>query len=518
VVRRGTVWKFRLTRGAKQEPVKAAAVWESPTNRPETNDNGLADLTLPSEAGNTTLTVWANVKNEPMVKVAVGWDQGFRPEAVANVKRATARDEPARFQLTDAAGRSATINGPVDPAVTAGRLVLSVSLADTAARATGTLIGTALDRDGRPVRDANVTIFYNFRQTGTVSDRNEHRVRTNAQGGYVLPSIPRQSHEGDPTKLSLVVYKDGYAGFDSPQFSFRPENDGAQVADTIRLQPGLSVSGIVVDPDGRPVAGALIWARNNWATGIRSYRSGADGRFTIPGLSKGVIPISFTFGKLTTGGKYVVDGKGDLTVQLRRAPDASPAAAVAKPEPAAPLEVGQLAPEWHVRGWTDGKSRSLADSRGKVVFLGFWGIWCGPCVKSLPVVERLRGKYEPRGVDFAEIHTPGDTLANIRKLFALENIPSISALDEGNDDDVGGGTTARAYGVCGYPTAILIDRTGKIAFRSDDPDYRSVLAVLSKKCSDKLGISLDSALTDEQSEQLRAAVLGEVIEKVLAQQ
>jgi hypothetical protein len=49
-------------------------------------------------------------------------------------------------------------------------------------------------------------------------------------------------------------------------------------------------------------------------------------------------------------------------------------------------------------------------------------------------------------------------------------------------------------------------------------DDRSVLEVLSKKCSDKLGISLDAALTDEQSEQLRAAVLGEVIEKVLAQQ
>jgi hypothetical protein len=49
-------------------------------------------------------------------------------------------------------------------------------------------------------------------------------------------------------------------------------------------------------------------------------------------------------------------------------------------------------------------------------------------------------------------------------------------------------------------------------------DNRSVLEGLSKKCSDKLGISLDAALTDEQSEQLRAAVLREVIEKVLAQQ
>ena len=184
----------------------------------------------------------------------------------------------------------------------------------------------------------------------------------------------------------------------------------------------------------------------------------------------------------------------------------------------APLKAGQSAPEWHVRGWTDGKSRSLAGSRGKVVFLGFWGIWCGQCVKALPIVDKLRGKYETRGVVFAEIHTPGDTLENIRKFFALENLSSISALDDGNEDDTGGGTTARAYGVRGYPTWFLIDRSGKIAFRSDDPAGQMELQALSKKISIKLRINLDATFTEEQSGQLREAVLGEVIEKVVARE
>jgi hypothetical protein len=133
-------------------------------------------------------------------------------------------------------------------------------------------------------------------------------------------------------------------------------------------------------------------------------------------------------------------------------------------------------------------------------------------------VEKLRAKYEPQGVVFTEIHTPGDTLDNIRRLFALEPISSISALDEGQDNDVGGGTTARAYGVRGYPTAFLIDRSGKIAFRSDDPASQPTLEALSKKISIKLGIDLDATLTDDQSRQLREAVLGEIIEKVLAPQ
>jgi RNA polymerase sigma factor (sigma-70 family) len=516
VVRRGTVWKFRLTRGANQEPVRSAAVWQSGFNRPETDDKGFADLTLPSEAGNTALVLWANRKNEPMLNVTVRWDQEFRPDAVKDVKRTEVRGRPPQFQLTDDAGRTATIAGPVNPVATTGRLVCSVSLPDTTNRATGTLTGTVLDLDGRPVEDANVTIFYQFREgRGTLSDRTEHRVRTDAQGRYALPSIPRQSHEGDPTKLVLVVYKEGYAGFDSPEFLFQPGKDGTQVANPVRLQPGLTLIGTVVDPDGRPVAGALISPRQGWATGMRTYRSGPDGRFSIPGLTKGEIPIFFTFGKLTAAPKHVVDGKGELTVQLRAAPGANPPAAAAQPEPA-PLEVGQPAPEWQVRGWTDANSRSLADCRGKVVFLGFWGIWCGPCVKALPLVEKLRGKYETRGVLFLEIHTPGDTLENMRKLFALENVALISALDEGADNDNWAGTTARTYGVRGYPTAFLIDRSGKIAFRSDDPASQPVLEALSKKFSTKLGINTDAALTDEQSRQLREAVLGEIIDKALA--
>ena len=216
--------------------------------------------------------------------------------------------------------------------------------------------------------------------------------------------------------------------------------------------------------------------------------------------------------------KHVVDGKGELKVQLRPAPGASAAVSAPEAAPPAPLKLGQPAPEWQVRGWTDGRSRSLADTRGKVVFIGFWGIWCGPCVQALPIVENLRSKYEPRGVVFAEIHTPGDTLENIRKLFALEKLSLVSAVDQGSDDDIGGGSTARAYGVRGFPTAVLVDRAGKIAFRSDDPACQPLLEAVTKKMSTKLAFDVGATLTEEQSRQLRAAVLGDVIDKLLAQQ
>ena len=144
--------------------------------------------------------------------MAINWDAGFRPDAVKDVKRLQTPGQPTRFQLTDEDGRSATFAGPIEAVVSAGQLVISASFPEATPRSTGTLTGTVLDQDGSPIADANVTINFFF---GGLSDQDDHRVRTDAQGRFVLRLVPRRSSDGNPTKLSVVVYKDGYAGIDS---------------------------------------------------------------------------------------------------------------------------------------------------------------------------------------------------------------------------------------------------------------------------------------------------------------
>ena len=41
-----------------------------------------------------------------------------------------------------------------------------------------------------------------------------------------------------------------------------------------------------------------------------------------------------------------------------------------------------------------GKTVSLEELKGKVVFVDFWATWCPPCVKSIPSVKALYETYK----------------------------------------------------------------------------------------------------------------------------
>src|SRR5215472_17136383 len=45
----------------------------------------------------------------------------------------------------------------------------------------------------------------------------------------------------------------------------------------------------------------------------------------------------------------------------------------------------------------DGRPMSLAEYRGKVVLLNFWGTWCGVCRSDIPELIKLQKEYGNRG-------------------------------------------------------------------------------------------------------------------------
>jgi thiol-disulfide isomerase/thioredoxin len=148
---------------------------------------------------------------------------------------------------------------------------------------------------------------------------------------------------------------------------------------------------------------------------------------------------------------------------------------------------GMPAPELAgVVAWKNGPALKLADLRGKCVILDFWGYWCGPCVHRMPDVFKLYDKYHDSGLEVIAVHIdlgerekePVDTadklderLVKIRKnIWEGRDVPYPVALIKAKAVPYGPAAVAPEarcqasadYGVTGYPTLILIDRSGNV--------------------------------------------------------
>src|SRR5262249_20756000 len=141
-------------------------------------------------------------------------------------------------------------------------------------------------------------------------------------------------------------------------------------------------------------------------------------------------------------------------------PPATPPARAVTREVRSPGAVGQPAPALSVKEWTDGKTRSLADYRGQVVFLGFWGVQDGQSGFMMPVIKKLEAWYRDRSVVFLAVHTANTDIADVQSF--LQQIPFnlLTAIDSGEEE------TAKRYGVKNRSALIVIGRDGRIAWNS----------------------------------------------------
>ena len=100
------------------------------------------------------------------------------------------------------------------------------------------------------------------------------------------------------------------------------------------------------------------------------------------------------------------------------------------------------------------RSFRLEDLRGKVVMLNFWATWCGVCRRGMPRIEALHREFSPRGLVLLGVN--GESGQDARN-FVRENEYTFPTLvDSGNK-------VAGQFQVTAIPTAVVIDRQGRIA-------------------------------------------------------
>jgi thiol-disulfide isomerase/thioredoxin len=112
-----------------------------------------------------------------------------------------------------------------------------------------------------------------------------------------------------------------------------------------------------------------------------------------------------------------------------------------------------LAPDFSLKTLT-GEEISLAKNKGKTLLIDFWATWCGPCRESIPHLVHLHKTYQGQGLEVVGLSMDkGDPKAVDHFVKSLDIPYPIAIAPE---------EIARAYGVNGLPTTVLIDKEGMI--------------------------------------------------------
>lgn len=131
-----------------------------------------------------------------------------------------------------------------------------------------------------------------------------------------------------------------------------------------------------------------------------------------------------------------------------------------------------------------GRPRSLAEFRGKIVLLNIWATWCGPCRREMPSLDRLQGLLG--GADFEVVALSIDRagLDSVRKFYTDVGIRNLAIYIDSS------GKAARELATIGVPATLLIARDGRELGRLVGPaewDEHDIVQFLKRIIARKTG-------------------------------
>lgn len=138
--------------------------------------------------------------------------------------------------------------------------------------------------------------------------------------------------------------------------------------------------------------------------------------------------------------------------------------------------IGKDAAPLNAEAWVNGSPLTDADIKGKVVFLDFWAVWCGPCIATFPHLKEWNEKYADKGLVMigltnyynfkwdedakkasraTEKITPAEEQEMLVKFAESHELKHRFAIESNR-------SLSEFYGVTGIPHVVVIDQQGKI--------------------------------------------------------
>ncbi len=117
------------------------------------------------------------------------------------------------------------------------------------------------------------------------------------------------------------------------------------------------------------------------------------------------------------------------------------------------LKVGDPAPDFSLVD-RQGKTWTLSELKGQVVFINFWATWCPPCLKELPSMQKLyttlpQDNFKMLAILNKDKTVPADFIAKQKKI-------TIPILDDAQN------IVGSKYFITGLPETFIIDKQGFI--------------------------------------------------------
>ncbi|MEI9885337.1 MAG: TlpA disulfide reductase family protein [Rhizomicrobium sp.] len=139
--------------------------------------------------------------------------------------------------------------------------------------------------------------------------------------------------------------------------------------------------------------------------------------------------------------------------------DAGPPAALA------PFVLGKAPVPAPMVAVTDAKGvrQPLAGFKGRYLLLNLWATWCGPCVKELPALAKLKSALPPGGVAVVAVDVGRGTPADARSFLDAHDAKALDAYIDSNI------ALLRAFNAFGLPLTVLIDPKGREIGRAIGP-------------------------------------------------